>query len=144
MEIKMDREAIQTVIPHRDPFLLIDGVIEMSERTIKGFKNVNPSEPYFKGHFPGRPVMPGVLMIEAMAQLGGVLMLSKSENKGKIAYFASIMSARFRRVVVPGERLDMEVELVKLKSRVGLTKGIAKVGGEVACEAEMMFSMADK
>src|SRR5688572_30216466 len=135
MEIKMDREAIQQVIPHRPPFLLIDGVSEMGERTIKGFKNIDAAEPHFKGHFPGRPVMPGVLMIEAMAQLGGVLMLSKSENKGKIAYFASITSARFRRVVVPGERLVMEVELVKLKSRVGLTRGVAKVGDEVACEA---------
>jgi 3-hydroxyacyl-[acyl-carrier-protein] dehydratase len=140
----MDIEEIKKIIPHRYPFLMVDRILEITDQKAVGLKNVSISEPFFQGHFPDRPVMPGVLIIEALAQVGGVLMLKKNENAGKIAYFASITSARFRRVVTPGDQLILEAEIIKLKSRVGLIKGVARVGDEVACEAEMMFSMADR
>jgi 3-hydroxyacyl-[acyl-carrier-protein] dehydratase len=140
----MDREAIKKIIPHREPFLLVDGVLEVGEERIKGFKNITADEPHFKGHFPGQPVMPGVLMVEALAQLSGILILGKEEHRGKMAFFASITDTRFRRMVVPGEVLTLEAEIVRLKSRVGITKGVASVNGEPACETEMMFSMQPK
>ncbi len=143
MKMPMELEQIKKILPHRYPFLLVDRILEMSDRRIVGLKNVSGAEPFFQGHFPQRPVMPGVLMIEALAQVGGVLMLVNPENQGKMAYLASVKEARFRRLVVPGDQLRLEVDIVKYKSRVGLIKAIAKVGDEVACEAEMMFSMAD-
>ncbi len=139
----MNIEEIKKVLPHRYPFLLVDKIVEVSERRIVGIKNVTANEPFFQGHFPERPVMPGVLMVEALAQVGGVLMLSKKENHGKIAYLVAIKEARFRRVVVPGDQLRLEVDIVKFKARVGIVTGVAKVGNEVACEAEIMFSLAD-
>ena len=142
--LPMDQEAIKKILPHRHPFLLVDRVLEMGEKNIVAVKNVSASEDYFKGHFPQRPVMPGVLMVEALAQAGGVLMLSKSEHRGKLAFLASVSNARFRRIVVPGEELRLEVEILKFKSRVGIVKGVAKVGQDVACEAEIMFSLADR
>ena len=140
---ELDVEAIKKILPHRYPFLLVDRILEMSERTIVGIKNVTTSEHFFQGHFPDRPIMPGVLMVEAIAQVAGVFLLSKPENKGKLAYLASITNARFRRLVVPGDQLRIEVELLKLKSRVGTARGVAKVDGETACDAEFMFSLAD-
>lgn len=143
MKMPMELEQIKKILPHRYPFLLVDRILEMSDRRIVGLKNVSGAEPFFQGHFPQRPVMPGVLMIEALAQVGGVLMLVNPENQGKMAYLASVKEARFRRIVVPGDQLRLEVDILKYKSRVGLIKAVAKVGDEVACEAEMMFSMAD-
>ena len=139
----IDTEGIKRVLPHREPFLFVDAILEMSERTVVGIKKLTGKEEFFKGHFPQRPVMPGVLMVEALAQTGGVLMLSKPEHRGKIAYLASVSEARFRRVVSPGDELRLEVEVLKFKSRVGIVKGVAKVGSEVACEAEIMFSLAE-
>ena len=139
----MGTEEIKKILPHREPFLLVDEILEMNEKSIVGLKHVTGKEDFFRGHFPQRPVMPGVLMVEALAQTGGVLMLSKPEHHGKIAYLASVTKARFRRIVSPGEELRLEVEVLKFKSRVGIVKGVAKVGQEVACEAEIMFSLAD-
>lgn len=139
----MGIEQIKEVLPHRYPFLLVDRILEIHDNSIIAVKNVSSSEPYFQGHFPTRPVMPGVLMIESLAQTGGVLMLSKSENHGKMAYLASIENARFRKLVTPGDQLILRVDLVKLKSRIGLVKGVATVNGEVACSADIMFSLAD-
>ena len=139
----MGVEEIKKILPHREPFLFVDGVLEMNEKNIVAMKNVRAEEPFFRGHFPQRAVMPGVLMVEALAQTGGILMLSKPEHKGKIAYLASVTSARFRRIVVPGEQLRLEVEILKYKSRVGVIRGEARVGNEVACETEIMFSFAD-
>ena len=139
----MGPEDIKKVLPHREPFLFVDHIVEMTEKSIVGTKRLTGEEAFFKGHFPQRAVMPGVLMVEALAQTGGVLMLSKPEHRGKIAYLAAVNEARFRRVVVPGEELRLEVEVLKFKARVGLVRGVAKVGDEVACETEIMFSLAD-
>ena len=143
MKMPMGPEEIKKILPHREPFLLVDQIIEMTDRSIVGIKHVTGKEDFFRGHFPQRPVMPGVLMIEALAQAGGVLMLSKPEHQGKIAYLVAVNEARFRRVVSPGDELRLEVEVLKFKARIGVVKGVAKVGSEVACEAEIMFSLAD-
>ena len=143
VKLPMGLEEIKKILPHREPFLFVDRIIEMTERSIVGVKNLSGREPFFAGHFPARPVMPGVLMVEALAQAGGVLMLSRSEHQGKIAYLASVNEARFRRIVSPGDELRLEVELLKFKARVGLVRGVAKVGSDVACEAQIMFSLAD-
>ncbi len=139
----MNLETIKKVLPHRYPFLLVDRILEMDEKSAVGLKNVSGSEPFFQGHFPDRPVMPGVLMIEALAQVGGIWMLSKSENRGKIAYLVSINKARFRKLVVPGDQLRLEVEAVKIKSKIGIIRGVAKVDGEEVCDTEIMYSLAD-
>ena len=141
--ILMDIEAIKKVLPHRYPFLLVDRITEMTENRIVGYKNVSANEEFFLGHFPQKPVMPGVLMIEALAQTGGVLMLSRGENQGKLAYLVAVNEARFRRMVVPGDQLRLEVEIIKMKSKVGLVKGRASVDGEEACGAEIMFTLGD-
>lgn len=139
----MNIEQIKQVLPHRYPFLLVDRVLKMTDTSITGYKNVTANEPFFQGHFPERPVMPGVLMVEALAQLGGIWMLSKSENRGKLAYLVAINSARFRKIVVPGDQLHLEITILKIKSKVGVVKGVAKVGGEEVCDAEIMFSLAE-
>ncbi len=138
---EMNLEDIKKVLPHRYPFLMVDRVIEMKDMFIAGIKNVTGNEQFFEGHFPGKAIMPGVLVVEALAQIGGVLMLSKSEHKGKIAYLASITNARFRKVVVPGDQLKLEVEVLKIKSKIGICRGVAKVNGEEVCDAEFMFSL---
>lgn len=139
-----DIEAIKNVIPHRYPFLLIDQVTEMEEgKRAVGVKNVSVNEPYFQGHFPDYPVMPGVLIVEALAQVGAVAMLSKEENKGKLAFFTGIDKCRFKRQVKPGDQLKLEVEIIRAKGRIGKGKGIATVAGEVACETEIMFAIGE-
>lgn len=139
----MNVEAIKSVLPHREPFLFVDEVIERGEKTLVAVKKLTGKEDFFKGHFPGKPVMPGVLMIEALAQAGGILLLDKPENKGKIVYLAGVTSARFRRVVVPGDELRLEVEALKIKSKVGLMRGVVRVAGEEACEVEIMFALGE-
>lgn len=137
-------EDIEKIIPHRFPFLLVDKIIEIEEdKRIIGIKNVSANEWFFQGHFPGRPVMPGVLIVEAIAQVAGVLMLSKKENQGKLAFFMSIEQAKFRRAVKPGDQLVLKVEVSRLKSRVGQVQGKAYVGDKVACEATLMFALVD-
>ena len=136
----VDINTIQKILPHRYPFLMVDRIIEASEKRIVGIKNVTINEPFFQGHFPGHPIMPGVLILEAMAQVGGVGALSMKDNIGKLAYFLSINNARFRKPVVPGDTLRIEVDLITTKLSVMKTRGIAKVGGEVVAEADLMFA----
>lgn len=136
----LDINTIQKILPHRYPFLFVDKIIEVEEKRIVGIKNVTIDEPFFQGHFPGHPIMPGVLMIEAMAQVGGVCALNTKENLGKLAYFVSINNARFRRPVLPGDVLRIEVDLVKAKLSVVQVHGVAKVGDEIAAEADLMFA----
>ncbi|MFC7062229.1 3-hydroxyacyl-ACP dehydratase FabZ [Halobacillus seohaensis] len=138
----LDIQAIKEIIPHRYPFLLIDQVEELEEgKRAVGYKNVTANEPFFQGHFPDYPVMPGVLITEALAQMGAVAMLKKEENQGKLAFFTGIDKCRFKRQVKPGDRLKLEVEIVRLKGPVGKGKATATVDGEVACEAEIMFAL---
>lgn len=141
----MDIREIQNILPHRYPFLLVDRILEVEEgKRAVGIKNVTVNEPFFQGHFPGNPIMPGVLILEAMVQVGAVAVLNMEQNKNKLAMFAGIDKARFKRPVVPGDQLRMEVELVKVKGSIGKGKGSAYVGDELAAEAELMFVLTDK
>jgi UDP-3-O-[3-hydroxymyristoyl] N-acetylglucosamine deacetylase/3-hydroxyacyl-[acyl-carrier-protein] dehydratase len=140
----IDAAAIMKILPHRYPFLLVDRVLSLEEgKCAVGVKNVSINEDFFQGHFPGRPVMPGVLIIEAMAQVGGVLMLSPRENRGKLAFFMAANNIKFRRPVVPGDQLMIEVTVGKIRSRTGQVKTQALVDGEVVAEAELMFALVE-
>lgn len=136
----LDINEIKKIIPHRYPFLLVDCIEEM-EPGVKavGYKNVTANEPYFQGHFPEKPVMPGVLIVEALAQVGAVAVLSLEQNKGKLAFFGGIDKAKFRHQVVPGDRLKLETEIIKCKGPMGVGRAIATVDGKTACEAEIKF-----
>jgi len=138
----LNSNQIQEIIPHRYPFLLVDTIEEL-EPGVKavGKKCVSANEMHFMGHFPQEHVMPGVLIIEALAQVGAVSTLSVEENKGKIAYFAGINSARFKRKVIPGDVLTLSVEIIKQKGPIGVGKAIATVDGELAVQAELMFAV---
>jgi UDP-3-O-[3-hydroxymyristoyl] N-acetylglucosamine deacetylase/3-hydroxyacyl-[acyl-carrier-protein] dehydratase len=141
----LEIEDIMKVLPHRYPFLLVDRILERSEKRVVGVKNVTINEPFFQGHFPGHPVMPGVLIVEAMAQVGGVLLLSGIDDPAsKVAYFMSLDNVKFRRPVRPGAQLICELELEQVRSRVCRMKGVAKVDGQVVCEAEMTAMVRDK
>jgi len=140
----LDVTRIMGILPHRQPFLLVDRITQIEDgKRIVGIKNVTMNEYFFEGHFPGKPVMPGVLIIEAMAQVGGVMMLSLDENKGKIAYFLCIDNCKFRKVVVPGDQIVFEVVAGRMKSRMGQVHGTATVDGKVVAEADLMFAMGD-
>ena len=140
--MSMTTQEIMEILPHRHPFLLIDTVeeVEPGVRAVAK-KNVTFNEPFFAGHFPGNPVMPGVLIVEALAQTGAVAILGKEENRGKTAYFAAINSAKFKRKVVPGDVLTLETEIIKQKGAIGIGKAVAKVGDETACIAELTFAV---
>jgi UDP-3-O-[3-hydroxymyristoyl] N-acetylglucosamine deacetylase / 3-hydroxyacyl-[acyl-carrier-protein] dehydratase len=143
-ESTLDAIDIQKILPHRYPFLLVDKIIEIiPDKKAVGIKNVTMNEQFFTGHFPGRPVMPGVLIVEAMAQVAGVLMLNKRDNVGKYAYFMSLDNVKFRKPVVPGDQLRLEVEVVKLKSKTGQVHTRALVDGVVVSEADLMFALVD-
>lgn len=135
-------KEIQEIIPHRHPFLLVDRIEELEPgKKAVGYKAVTYDESFFKGHFPKEPVMPGVLMVEALAQVGAVAILSVEENKGKTAYFGSINSCKFKRKVVPGDVIRLECELIKVKGPVGVGKATATVDGKVAVAAELTFAI---
>jgi 3-hydroxyacyl-[acyl-carrier-protein] dehydratase len=139
----MDVEAIMARIPHRYPFLLVDRILEIElGRRIVGLKNVSANEPFFQGHFPGHPIMPGVLVAEAMAQVGGVLASLMPGSEGYIAYFAAIDRCRFRRPVRPGDQLITEVIVLRARSRIGQMKATARVDGAVVAEGVFTYSMA--
>ena len=144
MKLPLGAAEIRDLIPHRYPFLLVDRIDELEPgvRAV-GIKNVTQNEPFFQGHFPDYPVMPGVLIIEAMAQVGAVGVMAGGEHKEKLALFAGIDGVRFRRQVLPGDVLRMEVRIERLKGRVGRGRGRAEVGGERVCEAELMFAFAE-
>lgn len=144
-EGQIDATTIMKILPHRYPFLLVDRVIFMEEgKRCVGIKNVTINDNFFEGHFPGRPVMPGVLIIEAMAQVGGVLMLSPAENRGKLAFFMAANNVKFRKPVIPGDQLRIEVEVGKMRSKTGQVNTKAMVDTEVVAEAELMFALVEK
>lgn len=138
----MDIKEIMEIIPHRQPFLLIDRIEELeSGKRAVGKKCVTYNEPFFNGHFPKEPVMPGVLILEALAQVGAVAILSLPENKGKTVYFGGIDKAKFKKKVVPGDVLNLELEIIKQKGPIGVGKAVAIVDGKVAASAEMTFAV---
>ncbi|MBC8421337.1 MAG: 3-hydroxyacyl-ACP dehydratase FabZ [Actinobacteria bacterium] len=139
---EMTKKDIENIIPHRDPFLLIDEILEIEPgKRIKGVKHVSEEEYYFKGHFPGNPIMPGVLQVETIAQAGAVAVLILPENKGKLVLFAGIDKARFKRMVKPGDELIIEVEIESFRRNIGKGKGRATVDGKLACAADIMFAL---
>ena len=138
----LNTQQIMEILPHRNPFLLIDTIEELvpAEKAVAK-KNVTMNEPYFMGHFLGNPVMPGVLIIEALAQTGAVAILCQDEWKGKTAYFAGINNAKFKQKVVPGDTLELTTEIIKVKGPIGVGKAVAKVNGKTACMAELTFAI---
>ncbi len=136
---------IMELIPHRYPFLLVDRIIDVEEQTIVGLKNVTINEPFFQGHFPGHPIMPGVLIVEGMAQCAGVLMFRRLDDpKSKVVYFVSIDKIKFRKPVVPGDQIKYKIEVIRFGGKVCKFKGISYVDDKVVCEAEMVASIMDK
>ncbi|MGA2194555.1 MAG: 3-hydroxyacyl-ACP dehydratase FabZ [Bryobacteraceae bacterium] len=141
----LDINDIRGILPHRYPFLLVDRIVELEGERIVGIKNVTANEPFFQGHFPDFPVMPGVLIVEAMAQTAGVLVLQNMEDRhNKLVLLVAVENARFRRPVVPGDTLRMEMKVIKRKASVAKMAGVATVDGMVVAEAEVMCKLADK
>ena len=142
----LDINAIQSILPHRYPFLMVDAVLEMERLTrIVGIKNVSINEHFFQGHFPGKPILPGVLIIEAMAQTGGLLLLLEvPDRERKLLYFVAVDDARFRRPVVPGEQLRLEVTVISWRGNFCKLRGVGTVNGELAAEATLMCKMVDR
>lgn len=140
--MELNSNQIQEIIPHRYPFLLVDKIIDFEPgKWAKGIKCVSANEMHFCGHFPQEHVMPGVLIIEALAQVGAIAVLSLEENRGKIAYFGGIKEARFKKKVVPGDMLELEVEMTRVHGPVGIGSAIARVNGEIAVRAELTFAV---
>ncbi|MCZ7607628.1 MAG: 3-hydroxyacyl-ACP dehydratase FabZ [Planctomycetota bacterium] len=140
----LDIQGVLNIAPHRYPFLMVDRVIERTANKAVGIKNVTFNEPCFMGHFPGRPVFPGVLMLEAIAQVGGLLVLGRSENMGKLAFFTGADEVSWRRMVVPGDQIRIEAELLKERRGLCVVKGVATVEGELACEATVKFMVTEE
>ncbi len=144
-EVDFDVEKIKQILPHRDPFLFVDRVTHLTTgKFARGIKNLTMNDYFFKGHFPGRPVMPGVLIVEAMAQVGGVMMLSSPEHSGKLAFFMSANNIKWRKPVLPGDQLILEAEAVKIKGKTGQVRGVARVNGKVVTEADLMFVLLNR
>ncbi len=140
MNPMLNSNDIQKIIPHRYPFLLVDRITHIEDgKYATGIKNVTANESFFQGHFPQEHVMPGVLIVEALAQVGAVLLLKKPENEGKIAYFAGINACKFRKKVIPGDTLTLTLEVIKSRANYGVGKAIALVGDDIVCEAELSF-----
>lgn len=140
--VDIDAREIQTIIPHRFPFLLVDRIIEIEPgKRAVGLKNVSIGEPFFQGHFPGYPVMPGVLIVEALAQVGSVAMLREEANRGRIGFFGGIDKVRFKRQVKPGDVLRLEVTIGQVRRNIGTFTGEATVDGEIACRGEFLFAI---
>jgi len=137
----MDIESVMRILPHRYPFLMVDRIIQIEGNRIVGVKNVTINEPFFQGHFPGHPIMPGVLQLEAIAQVAGILMLRCAEDSGQIAYFMSAEDVKWRKPVQPGDVLVIDVELTKIRGKIGKAKGVCKVQGEIVSEAEVTFML---
>lgn len=145
MPLPLYVEDIKQLIPHRYPFLLVDRITELEPgQFAKGFKCVSANEPFFEGHFPGRPLMPGVLIVEALAQVGAVALMAVPENKEKLAVFAGIDEVRFKRQVVPGDVLQFEVTIESMRRGIGKGSALATVNGEVAAKGTLMFALIDK
>jgi beta-hydroxyacyl-ACP dehydratase FabZ len=145
MSVPCNIQDILRLLPHRYPFLLVDRIVEFQARSYAvGIKNVTINEPFFQGHFPGAPIMPGVLIIEAMAQAGSVLMLSEPDYAGNQPILGAVENARFRRPVVPGDQLVMRAELIWIKRRIGRMKALASVDGEAAAEVELTFALKER
>lgn len=142
--MELNVQEIQKILPHRFPFLLVDKVYMTQEGMVTGIKNVTINEWFFQGHYPDRPIMPGVLILESMAQVGATMMMNMEKFRDCIPYFASLDKVRFRKPVQPGDQLVMEVTLLKMKAGVGKLKGVAKVNGVVVAEGEIGFSLARK
>jgi len=142
-DVVLDVNGIMRILPHRYPFLLVDRITKIEGNHIIGLKNVSANEPFFQGHFPGHPIMPGVLQLEAIAQVAGVLMLRQIENLGKLAYFMAADNVKWRKPVYPGDALVVDVELTKIRGKIGKAKGVCTVQGEVVSEAEVTFMIAE-
>ena len=141
---ELDIRQIMQILPHRYPLLLIDRILELDpQKRVVGYKNITANEPYFVGHFPGNPLMPGVYMVEALAQLGGTAILAPGDFALRTPYLVSIEKAKFRRPVIPGDQLMMEVDVVKTRKNIGWCTAVAKVDGVVACSAELAFSIVE-
>ena len=136
-------QEIMEIIPHRPPFLLVDRILELDEQHAVGVKQVSMNEPFFAGHFPGSPIMPGVLQVEALAQVGAVALLHQPAYRGKLALFARIDNVRFRKPVTPGDTLRLEVQLVELRGRLGKGHGVATVEGQVVTDGDFTFMIVD-
>lgn len=144
-EYMLDVEAIRAVLPHRYPFLLVDRILKLDPgKSATGLKNVTINEEFFEGHFPGHAVMPGVLVLEAMAQVGGVMLLSMSGNKGKLAYFGGMDKVRFRKPILPGDTIITKVELIRTHGTIGKVRAVASVGDHVAAEGEFTFALVNR
>ena len=142
LPMEMDIDAIMKLLPHRYPFLLVDRILEIEQGSYAiGAKNVTINEPYIQGHFPGHPIMPGVLQLEAMAQAAGILMLKEADNAGKIAYFMAADKVKWRKPVKPGDVLQIDIEVIKARGKICKAKGVCSVGGETVSEAEIALSL---
>jgi len=139
----LDATQVMQILPHRYPFLMVDRVVKLDGNFVSAIKNVTVNEPYFQGHFPGHPIMPGVLQLEAMAQVAGIIMLRRAENAGQIAYFMAADNVKWRKPVLPGDVLVIEVEMTKVRGKLGKAKGVCKVRDEVVSEAEITFMLVD-
>lgn len=145
MQEVLSAKEIQQIIPHRNPFLMVDKIVELVPgQKVVGLKNVSVNEPFFQGHFPGEPIMPGVLIVEALAQVGAVALLTRDEFKGKLVLFTGINKFRFREVVRPGDTLLLEISLTGIKNNFGKGEGQARIGDRVVASGELMFALVEK